>query len=76
MVRQCPIKIECEVADVLNYGDNEEIVGRVVKSYVDSRHCDGDKLDFRTINLVFWTTGRDFHYYSLGERTESNQEDV
>jgi flavin reductase (DIM6/NTAB) family NADH-FMN oxidoreductase RutF len=36
MIQQCPINIECELADVLDYGDNEGIIGRVVKSYADS----------------------------------------
>jgi flavin reductase (DIM6/NTAB) family NADH-FMN oxidoreductase RutF len=71
MIRQCPINIECELAEVLDYGDNEGIIGRVIKSYSDSRYLEEDKLDFRRIHPILWATGGDFNYYSLGKRLEA-----
>jgi flavin reductase (DIM6/NTAB) family NADH-FMN oxidoreductase RutF len=68
MIRQCPITIECEVAEVLDYDQNEGIIGRVVKSYVDP-HCLTDgKLDMRKVHPILWATGGDYNYYRLGER--------
>lgn len=75
MIRQCPISIECELSDVLDYGVNEGIIGRVVKSYVDSKFLvEDDKLDFRKIHPIIWTTGGDYNYYKLGERIENEDQ--
>lgn len=68
MIQQCPINIECKLEDILTYGDNEGIIGRVVKSYADSQYLKNDQLDFRKIRPILWTTGGDFNYYSLGKR--------
>lgn len=68
MIRQCPINIECEVKEILNYDPNEGIIGRVVKSYV-TPHCLTDgKLNWRKVHPILWVTGGDFNYYKLGER--------
>ncbi len=68
MIRQCPITIECEVAEVLDYDPNEGIIGRVVKSYVDPRCLTDGKLDMRKVHPILWATGGDYNYYRLGER--------
>jgi len=74
MIHQCPISIECELSEVLDYGVNEGIIGRVVKSYVDSEYLvEDDKLDFRKIHPIIWTTGGDYNYYKLGERIENKE---
>ncbi len=74
MIQQCPINIECELADLLDYGENEGIIGRVIKSYADSQYLEEDKLDFRKIHPILWTTGGDNNYYSLGKRLEDNKD--
>jgi flavin reductase (DIM6/NTAB) family NADH-FMN oxidoreductase RutF len=68
MIHQCPINIECEVAEIIDYDPNEGIIGRVVKSYVDERCLTDGKLDMRTVHPILWATGGDFNYYRLGER--------
>lgn len=68
MIRQCPINIECEVDKVLDYDLNEGIIGRVVKSYVDSRFLTDGKIDMRKVDPFVWATGGDPNYYRLGER--------
>ncbi len=73
MIRECPISIECEVAEILDYDPNEGIIGRVVKSYVDPEYLDEDKLDMRKVHPILWATGGDFNYYRLGKRI--NQKD-
>ena len=75
MIRKCPINIECEVNEILDYERNEGIIGRVVKSYV-SPQCtieeEGEvKLDWRKIHPIIWATGGDFNYYRLGERLKA-----
>lgn len=68
MIHQCPINIECEVAEILDYGPNEGIIGKVIKSYADSRCITDGKLDWRKVHPIIWATGGDFNYYRLGER--------
>ena len=68
MIRQCPINIECQVEEVLDYDPNEGIIGRVVKSYVDPRCLTDGKLDMSKVDPFVWATGGDPNYYRLGER--------
>ncbi|MHA2008046.1 MAG: flavin reductase family protein [Promethearchaeota archaeon] len=75
MIRECPINIECEVAEILNYDPNEGIIGRVVKSYANPECLKGDNLDWRKVHPIIWTTGGDFNYYKLGERITPTEEE-
>ena len=68
MIEQCPISIECEVTEILDYDQNEGIIGKVIKSYVDSQFLIEDKIDWRKIHPILWATGGDFNYYRLGGR--------
>ncbi|MHA2037495.1 MAG: flavin reductase family protein [Promethearchaeota archaeon] len=68
MIQECPINIECEVSEILDYDPNEGIIGRVVRSYADQHFLAEDKLDWRKIHPLLWATGGDFNYYKLGER--------
>jgi flavin reductase (DIM6/NTAB) family NADH-FMN oxidoreductase RutF len=72
MIRQCPINIECEVVQVLDYDPNDGIIGRVVKSYVDPRCLTDGKLDMRKVHPIIWATGGDFNFYRLGKRIEED----
>ena len=73
MIRQCPINIECEVKEILDYDPNEGIIGRVVKSYVNPQYLKNGKLDWRKVHPIIWTTGGDFHYYKLGARISQKE---
>jgi flavin reductase (DIM6/NTAB) family NADH-FMN oxidoreductase RutF len=68
MIRQCPLSIECEVAQVLDYGQNEGIIGRVVASYADPSCLPGGQLDMRRVRPILWASGGDGRFYGLGER--------
>lgn len=68
MIHQCPINMECEVAEILDYDPNEGIIGRVVRSYVDPQCLTDGKLDMRKVHPILWATGGDFNFYRLGER--------
>ena len=68
MIHQCPINMECEVVQILDYDPNEGIIGRVVKSYVDPQYLTGEKINWQTLNPFIWTTGGDFSYYRIGEK--------
>lgn len=75
MIQECPINIECEVTEILDYDPNEGIIGKVVKSYVDPQFLIEDKLDWRKVHPILWATGGDFNYYKLGERITLENED-
>ena len=68
MIKECPITIECKVHEILDYGQNEGIIGEVVKSYVDPKCLIDGKLDMRKVSPIIWATGGDFNYYQLGKR--------
>jgi flavin reductase (DIM6/NTAB) family NADH-FMN oxidoreductase RutF len=68
MIEDCPISIECEVVEMLDYGHNYGIIGKVVKSYVDQSCLVDGKLDMRLVKPILWATGGDSNYYHLGER--------
>ncbi|MFW9901839.1 MAG: flavin reductase, partial [Candidatus Thorarchaeota archaeon] len=74
MIRECPVNIECEVHEILDYERNEGIIGRVVKSYVNYQYTteeDGDIiLDWRKIQPIIWVTGGDFNFYKIGDRIQ------
>ncbi|MEE9377917.1 MAG: flavin reductase family protein [Candidatus Lokiarchaeia archaeon] len=79
MIRECPVNIECEVHEILDYERNEGIIGKVIKSYVNHQYTfeeeDTIKLDWRRIHPIIWVTGGDFNYYKLGSRIDFNESD-
>ncbi|NIO71703.1 MAG: flavin reductase family protein [Anaerolineae bacterium] len=73
MIRQCPINMECEVTEILDYDPNEGIIGRVVKSYANPQCLTDGKLDMRKVHPILWAIGGDFNFYRLGERISQEQ---
>ncbi|MFX1319709.1 MAG: flavin reductase family protein [Promethearchaeota archaeon] len=73
MIQQCPINIECKVAEILDYEQNDGIIGRVVKSYVNPNCLTAGKLDMQKVHPVIWAPGGDFHYYQLGDRMPQDE---
>ncbi|MFX1283418.1 MAG: flavin reductase family protein [Promethearchaeota archaeon] len=70
MIQQCPLNMECEVVEILDYDPNEGIIGKVIKSYANSGCLTGKTLDLRKVDPIIWATGGDFNYYRLGDRLE------
>jgi flavin reductase (DIM6/NTAB) family NADH-FMN oxidoreductase RutF len=68
MIRECPINMECEVAEILDYPENDGIIGRVVRSYADPKILKSGKLDMRKVHPILWAIGGDYNYYRLGDR--------
>lgn len=75
MIRECPLNMACEVAEVLDYDPNEGIIGRVVKSYVNEDLLRDGAVDMKAARLIAWTIGGDFSYYGLGERLAEEREE-
>lgn len=70
MIQNCPLNMECEVTEILDYDPNEGIIGKVIKSYANSECLTNGKLDLRKVDPIIWATGGDYNYYQLGERLE------
>lgn len=68
MIRECPLNMECQVEQILDYDLNEGIIGKVVKSYADSNILVDGNLDIREAHPIIWATCGDFNYYSIGTR--------
>lgn len=67
MISQCPINIECELHEILDYSEDcEGVVGRVVKSYVNSDCYIDGKVDMRKVNPIIGCV--DNYFYKLGDR--------
>ena len=71
MISDCPLNMECRVAEILDYDPNEGIIGEVVTSYVNRDTLVEGKLDLREVNPIIWTIGGDFNYYAIGSRIET-----
>ncbi|MFX0108551.1 MAG: flavin reductase family protein [Candidatus Hodarchaeota archaeon] len=68
MISQCPLNMECEVVDILDYDPNEGIIGKVVQSYVTEECLTEGKIDLRKVNAFTWASRIDNKYYRLGTR--------
>lgn len=74
LIRNCSINIECEVADILDYEQNEGIIGRVVKSYINPECLTDGKPDMQKVHPIIWASGGDYNYYQLGNRIHIEKE--
>ena len=71
MISECPITIECEVDQLLDYDLNHGVIGRVVRSYVEEDLLIDDKLDLRKTDPLVWAIGGDNNYYRVGARLDT-----
>lgn len=72
MISECPITIECEVDQLLDYDPNHGVIGRVVRSYVEEDLLIDDKLDLRKTDPLVWAIGGDNSYYRVGARLDDS----
>jgi flavin reductase (DIM6/NTAB) family NADH-FMN oxidoreductase RutF len=70
MIGECPITMECEVDQLLDYDPNHGVIGRVVRSYVEEDLVSDDKLDLRKMDPLVWAIGGDNNYYRVGSRID------
>jgi flavin reductase (DIM6/NTAB) family NADH-FMN oxidoreductase RutF len=68
MIDECPLTVECEVTDIVDYDPSQGIIGRVIRSYATADLFDEGILNMKRARLLVWTTGADFSYYKIGER--------
>lgn len=68
MIRECPLNMECEVVEILTTKHSHNVIGRVVKSYVNEGLLSADGVDMRRAGLMSWTIAGDLGMYALGGR--------
>jgi flavin reductase (DIM6/NTAB) family NADH-FMN oxidoreductase RutF len=75
MIRECPINIECQVNQILDYGDSEGVIGKVTKSYIDEDCLTDNELDIRKVRPILWSRGPgESLYYQLGGTLDHTRE--
>ncbi len=67
MIRECPLNMECEVMQIVTTRLSHNVVGRVVKSYVDEDLLVDGRVDMVGARLFTWTIGGDLGAYRMGE---------
>ena len=67
MIQECPLTMECEVTEILDYDPNEGIIGKVVTSYADKRVLREGVIDMNVVKPIIWANLKGgSQYYSLG----------
>jgi flavin reductase (DIM6/NTAB) family NADH-FMN oxidoreductase RutF len=68
MIQECPVNMECRVAEVLDLGGtNIIIIGEVVESYSEEKYITNNMPDMQKINPILLSI-HEFNYYSIGPK--------
>ena len=71
IIKECPVNIECELCGLLETGDHDLFIGRVLEVHVDEEVLDGNgKVDpgkLKTLAFML-NHGHKGEYWSLGEK--------
>ena len=67
MIRDCPVNLECRLADVLDFGGASEVfIGEIVESYAEERYLCNEIPDIEKINPIVFSM-YDNNYWGIGE---------
>jgi flavin reductase (DIM6/NTAB) family NADH-FMN oxidoreductase RutF len=67
MIRACPVNMECELVQTVDFPRHDVFVGRIVAAYCDEEYLTDGEVDFARIDPILFTMpGRG--YWRLGER--------
>ncbi|MFC2134759.1 flavin reductase family protein [Bacteroidota bacterium] len=67
MIKECPINMECEITNIIDHEENEGVLGRIVKTYVNPECLVEGKLDIQKVNPIIWSKGKGYNYYEIGK---------
>lgn len=65
MISQCPVNMELELHDVLDYATHDIVVGRLVQTYADERVIKDGKIDIAKVRPLLFDMAS-IQYWSLG----------
>jgi flavin reductase (DIM6/NTAB) family NADH-FMN oxidoreductase RutF len=67
MVRECPLNLECRLADTLDFGGaNEVFIGEIVESYAEERYLCNGVPDIEKVEPIVFSM-YDNNYWGIGE---------
>jgi len=66
MIMECPINMECEVMETVEFPGHRLFVGKVLESYCDERYLTDGSIDFSKVQPFFFSVN-DRQYWKLGE---------
>jgi len=67
LIEECPVGLECKIAEVAHLGDHDWVMGEVVAASIDEAILTGDSIDPTRTDPVFSFYGE---YWSIGEKLE------
>jgi flavin reductase (DIM6/NTAB) family NADH-FMN oxidoreductase RutF len=68
MITECPINMECRLAQTVDMPNHDVFVGEIVEAYCDEKlAAEGDMVDFARANPILFAM-YDKSYFKLGER--------
>ena len=70
LIRDCPLCIECKLAEIVDSGSNEIFIGEIVGTYTEERFLTDGKLDFSKMKPLILSQP-DTSYWRLGEQVAS-----
>ena len=66
MIKECPVSIECKVAEIKELGSHDMFMAKVLAINVDEKYMDSTgKFDMEACDLLAYSHGQ---YYKLGKR--------
>ncbi|MHA1979146.1 MAG: flavin reductase family protein [Candidatus Hodarchaeales archaeon] len=69
MIKECPLTIECKVTEILDYKQNEGIIGRVITSYASEEILKDGLIDMKLVNPIIWANlSGTSKYFTLGDQ--------
>ena len=66
MITECPVNIECELVDILNYSEHDIYIGKIVETYCKKKYVIDNKVDVKKIKPILFSPDTR-RYYKLGK---------
>jgi len=66
MIEECPLSLECKLADIYEMPTNDLFIGEIVATYTEEQYLTDGKPDIKKINPATLTMP-DNNYWSIGE---------
>ncbi len=67
MIEQCPICLECRVAQMIDLGSHVLVIGEIIETYINNDCLTDGKPDVRKIHPIIYSTGNKKEYFSFGD---------
>ena len=69
MIQECPINMECQLAQTLEFPHHNVFIGEIVETYCEERYLTNHTIDFSKVDPILFIM-EDTGYWRLGEQFE------